>query len=92
MSLTLNQLAQSLNAIIESNKARGWSDRNDLPAAIEIESRTLKGSYRPSKFYTMDYASGAMHHVGEHKFCGVITAREKNNRVVWTNKEKSGKL
>lgn len=76
---TLRQLAERLNAIIAENDKRGWSERNDLPAAIEVTRTTKTGRHKASLVYSISYVSSAQHRMADqNQYCGVVTASEHN--------------
>jgi hypothetical protein len=73
--MTLKELADRLNEIVEFNKERGWPERNDLPAMIEV---TRKGKRRKNSHYFTEihYVSSCQFGLKGEQYCGVLTVSE----------------
>jgi hypothetical protein len=74
---TLRQLAERLNAIIAENDSRGWSERNDLPAMVQIIRHTPTRRVR-NTYFEVSYVSSAQHTIGGRSFCGGVTVSDEN--------------
>jgi len=59
--MTLKELAQRLQAVVQMNEEAGWGERNDLPVYLRLQRK----GRRKDRWYRIRLASSAMMKMGE---------------------------
>lgn len=77
--MTVKELAERLNKIIEQNEKRGWHERNNLPVAVRVKRMGKRRRLRDHYYTAVCYADGSKLGLGKHgDYCGVMIVEESN--------------